>query len=303
MTPSTDKPNTPSDSDLALEQALVMARPLVTWLLRSGVGFGAFTNALKPVFLAQAERELTHQKISDSAISLLSGLHRKDVRRLRQSGQQSLDAIDARTLAQGKPSAANQVLTRWLTNGWPTTLEISATPQSFDALVRTVQSDVHPRAVLDELSRLGLVAQEGTQVRLVKEAFAPAPEQAQAQEMFAANVADHVAAGLQNLRPVPPGQKRATAPNSPSPRTFLEQSVFADGLSAESVEVLHQLANALWREALERVVQAAVPLCEQDQNTANPQRFRLGMFSYSQAEQAAASPGKSDVSDGDNNEA
>lgn len=281
MTQDPSNPDSPSASDLALEQALVMARPLVTWLLRSGVGFGAFTTALKPVFLAQAERELAQQRASDSAISLLSGLHRKDVRRLRQSGQESLDAIDARTLAQGKPSAANQVLTRWLTNGWPTTLEASATTPSFDALVRSVQSDVHPRAVLDELCRLGLVVQDGTQVHLIKEAFTPAPEQAQAQELFAANVADHLAAGLQNLRPGPQGgtgQEQAR-------RTFLEQSVFADGLSAESVAVLHQLANRLWQETLAQVAQAAVPLCEQDLHTAHPQRFRLGMFSYSQAEQ------------------
>ena len=45
-------------ADIALEQALVMARPLVTWLLRSGIGFGTFTTALKPVFLAQAGHEL-----------------------------------------------------------------------------------------------------------------------------------------------------------------------------------------------------------------------------------------------------
>lgn len=280
-------------ADIALEQALVMARPLVTWLLRSGIGFGTFTTALKPVFLAQAGHELGEGRVTDSALSLLSGLHRKDVRALRASGQSSLDAIDARTLAQSKPSAANQVLTRWLTNGWPTQLELTGTVQSFDTLARSVSSDVHPRAVLDELMRLGLVVQEGMQVHLLHEAFTPVPHHTQAQELFAANVADHLAAGLHNLRPSSAVISKAAHQHDQTQQSFLEQSVFADGLSAASVATLHQLANTLWFEALERVVQAAIPLCANDHNTPHPQRFRLGMFSYSQPEHprtANASP-------------
>jgi hypothetical protein len=277
-------PQTSVANDAALAQALVMARPLVTWLLRSGVGYGAFAAALKPVFLAQAELELLAEseadasRVTDSALSLLSGLHRKDVRSLRSAGADSLQAIDALTLAQGKPSAANQVLTRWLANGWPLLLDASGSDQSFDALARSTSKDFHPRAVLDELVRLGLVAEDGAQVRLLQQAFTPDPSKDEAQQLFAANVADHVAAGLQNLRPT-----SQPAPLAPQ-KSFLEQSVFADGLSAESVETLHQLSNTLWREVLERVVQAATPLCEQDKHAPQPERFRLGLFSYSQKE-------------------
>ena len=121
-------------------------------------------------------------------------------------------------------------------------------------------------------------AEEGAQVRLLQQAFTPDRSKDEAQQLFAANVADHVAAGLQNLRPM--SQPELLAPQ----KSFLEQSVFADGLSAESVATLHQLSNTLWREVLERVVQAATPLCEQDKETPQPERFRLGLFSYSQKE-------------------
>jgi len=65
-----------------LEQVLTMLQPLVVWLLRSGVGYTDLTAALKPVFLEAARTELTRigGKQTDSAVSLLSGLHRKDVR-------------------------------------------------------------------------------------------------------------------------------------------------------------------------------------------------------------------------------
>jgi len=91
-------------------------------------------------------------------------------------------------------------------------------------------------------------------------------------------VADHLAAGVHNLTGAGPGR-------------FLEQSVFADGLSVESVRQLHQLANRLWAEVLERVVAAAVPLCEQDEGLPDTQRFRLGLFSYSAPDGGATMPG------------
>jgi hypothetical protein len=64
-------------------------------------------------------------------------------------------------------------------------------------------------------------------------------------------------------------------------RQFLEQSVFADGLSAESVHLLEQLANTLWQEVLGATVKAALPLCEQDEAAGGDQRLRLGMFCFS----------------------
>ena len=36
------------------DEALAIVQPLVTWLVRSGVGYTEFVASLKPVFLAQA---------------------------------------------------------------------------------------------------------------------------------------------------------------------------------------------------------------------------------------------------------
>ena len=50
-----------------------------------GVTFSSFVNLLKEVFVEVAEREfrLDGKPPSDSRINLLTGVHRKDVRRLR----------------------------------------------------------------------------------------------------------------------------------------------------------------------------------------------------------------------------
>lgn len=250
---------------------------MVTWLLRSGVGYGEFVAAIKPLFLAQAERELRTQgqKVTDSALSLLSGLHRKDVRALRATAEGEQQAISAQRSAWGKPSLANQVITRWMGRAdMPDALPLTGAQDSFEALVQSVSRDVHPRAVLSQLQRLGIVREADGQVQLLREAFVPDPGQTEARCLMAGAVADHLQAGVHNLTTQGQGK-------------FLEQSVFADGLSPESVQQLHQLANALWSHVLRQVVQAATPLCEQDAEHPEPQRFRMGLFSYSAPETTA----------------
>ena len=283
-TPSQDSvvAGTPSDApEAVLGEVLAILEPLVTWLVRSGVGYASFAAALKPVFLAQAEQELARlgRKRTDSALSLLSGLHRKDVRALGEPALQVTADNAAQGARWGKPSAANQVATRWLSLDWPDVIPFAGPEPSFETLARRVSRDFHHRAVLDDLVRLGVVSEEEGRVRLSREAFIPQPGLSEARQLFAGSAVDHLAAGVHNLSGTPG-------------RRFLEQSVFADGLSEASVRTLHLLANQIWADALQRVVDQAVPLCAQDEGTANPQRFRLGLFSFSapEAPQDKSSP-------------
>lgn len=248
-----------------LPHALAVMGPLVTWLLRSGVSYGEFVTALKPIFLKAAQQELAHigARQTDSALSLLSGLHRKDVKALAAV----LDEPDP--LARlGKPSPASQVVTRWLSSGLPSALPLQGEAPSFEALARAVSTDVHPRSVLQELLRLGVVEEEAGQVSLRQQAFVPDARHVEARQLMSGSVADHLAAGVHNL-------------SSGADKTYLEQSVFADGLSEASARQLELLANTLWQEVLTRMVQAAVPLCAQDEPAEGNLRIRLGMFCYS----------------------
>ncbi len=265
--------------DSLLPEAMAIVQPLVTWLIRSGVGHNEFAAALKPVFLAQAQEELAKQnkKPTDSAVSLLSGLHRKDVRAFREKATDTLAQVQANGSAWGKPNAANQVATRWLSlENHTEPLPISGGPHSFETLSRSVSKDVHPRTILQELVRLGLAKEDDGRVHLLRDAFVPDASHKEARELFAGSVADHLQAGVHNL---------CTHPNdAQQPRKFLEQSVFADGLSPESVQQLNLLANELWAHVLKKVVEAATPLCEQDANHPTPQRFRIGLFSFAAPE-------------------
>ncbi len=275
-----DEKKTHLDPDQVLQQALVIMQPLVLWLLRSGVRHVEFSVAIKQIFLEQAASELArlHAKQTDSAISMLSGLHRKDVKALLTAmAQQESKTTGITRESLGRPTVPSQVMTRWLASGWPDNLPLAGDAQSFEALSRQVSSDVHPRAVLNELLRLGMAEQVGERVRLCRHAFVPDQQMTEAGNLLAGSTADHLAAGVHNL-------------SGPGSKKHLEQSVFADGLSQDSVRQLEALAGNLWQQVLSTMVKAAVPLNEQDEPAGGDQRIRVGMFCYSEPIQRKPAP-------------
>lgn len=272
-------------AQLALDQSLVVLAPLVRWLLHHGVHYGALAQGLKGVFLAEARRELESRgsKITDSALSVLSGVHRKDVRTF--AGQAAPAAVYT-------PSPAVILFTRWVTDvrfrelvpdggvSRPRTrLPRHGAELCFEALAREVSSDVHPRTLLEELQRLGLVKVEGDDVVLLSDRFVSRPGDASAAQTLAVNAADHLAAAVHNL--ISDGQPR-----------FLEQSVYANGLSLASGERLAEAARQLWAPAFEGMVAVATECVQaDDDNPQTPLRMRFGVYYYHEAAEGQKPPG------------
>ena len=255
-------------AQVAHSEALAMMVPQAQWLVRSGVTYTSFALALKGVFIEAARRDLRDAgaKVTDSALSVLSGVQRRDIREMNQ------DSV--RDIAPKTPSVASQAFTRWLTdpqfrgkNGRPLTLDKTGEPASFDTLARSVSSDVHPRTLLSEMERLGLVQVRNERVALSTAAFVPNEGFAELAELFSANVADHMAAAVHNL--------------SGRDDRFLEQSVFASGLSAESVEALGVKARQLWGTAFDSLVQETSQRYQRDQHDPSARmRMRFGIYYF-----------------------
>lgn len=269
-----------SRSDLALAASLRLLASLVTMLLREGVTYPHFAQALKQVFLEAAAKIIDERdgRPNDSNISMLSGVHRKDVREWRRAGK---PRPPAKTL-----SVAMQVFARWVSDpayrdeqGEPRLLERGGASGSFEELAASVSNDVHPRTVLEELLRLGVVAVDNqageatpTRLRLCSGAFVPREGYAEMLQLFADNVGDHVAAATSNL----------VGTEAP----LLEQSVYANGLSTESADALNALSRGLWAGVLQQMVRTATLLSKQDQGVEGAdERVRLGMYFYRESGQ------------------
>lgn len=273
--------NDETRADVLLREALVVMAPLARLLVTNGVPYPVFAQALKSVFLSAAQHELQREgkRITDSALSLLSGVHRKDVR--------AMTAPEAAPALPRAASMASEVCARWRYDptwqdelGLPRPLRIRGNDDSmasFEKLAQSVSKDFHARSVLDELVRLGVAEVRGETVLLRTEEFVPSGSFAEAASFFAANASDHVAACAANLR----GGADA------GPRPFLEHSVFADELSVESAERLQQLAKSLWTASVRKMVRAATEAVETDK--ARPagereHRFRFGSYCYHEQE-------------------
>jgi hypothetical protein len=267
-----------ANAELALREAAPLMAPLARWLLRHGVSYTGFAEMMKPVFVEAARGELGQgpQRATQSALSMLSGVHRKDVRAIEQ-------APHSVRPAPSRPPLASQVFTCWMTDpryrgtdGKPRTLARSGARRSFEGLCRELSNDVHPRTVLDELLRLGLVELAGENVAPLARGFVPAPRLDEMTAIFSANAADHLAAAVSNLTLDVP--------------KFLEQSIYADGLTPESIEHLHRAACAAWADAFEAVVTQARERVDLDRKGDGEQRMRFGVYFYSEPVAGADTP-------------
>lgn len=255
------------DADTTLEHVLSVMSELSAWLIRSGIGYTEFSAALKPVFYNEALRELDRikQKKTDSSISLLSGITRREVSTFRQDhGHHQKLTSYPNSLPVSVPA---RVVALWISSDLPDRLIISGEKNSFEYLVRQISTEKHPRSILLELKRLGIVGEDGDHVILQINSFTPQAQMNETKQLFIENLIDHVAAGVHNL--------------TMHDNAFLEQAIFADELTPQSIEKLKQQSLQLWENMSKQLLLHAIELCKQDTgDTEATRRFRLGIYQY-----------------------
>lgn len=152
-------------------------KPLIRMLLRSGVSYGTFADIAKRQYIEVALNEFSIEgrKQSVSRVSVITGLTRKEVRRVIGLDQAEEDQISDRY------NRAARVVAGWRRDkdfldqqGNPMDLSISGGANSFQGLVRRYSGDIPYRAVLDELDAAGSVERlDEDRVRLIHRAYLP----------------------------------------------------------------------------------------------------------------------------------
>ena len=246
---------------------------LVRLLIRQGIDYSAVQEWLKQAFVDETRRELERrgEKVTLSRISIISGVHRKDAKRLSEVQEQENPRSE-------KSSITSRLVSLWLGDsqyldeqGKPKRLGRSG-EGSFDALVESVSKDVRPRTILDDWLQRGLVSGDDQQgYELNAQALYPSEDQATKVAFFARNTTDHIAACEHNLR----------GESSPFP----ERSVFYNHLSEQSVNELQQLASEQGQALLVQLNKRAQQLAIQDDaNGGGDHRFILGTYFYREQE-------------------
>lgn len=275
---SSDPPATPActagaESGDALDQAVrSLLGPLARLAVARGVPCAAVQSRLRQAFVQAANEAHAalppHRRVS--RIATATGLNRREVTRLTQA---------AEAPPPRRPLAA-ELFARWTSDasyrdarGRPRVLPRQGPAPSFETLARSVTRDVHPRSLLDELLRLGLATAdaEADTVRLMREAFVPRGDSGRMLDFLGQNVGDHLGAAVANVLG--------------DGRQHFEQAVFADGLSAQSLDAVRATINRQWQALSAALVPQLDALIQADRaaGRAQDQRLRVGLFSYSEA--------------------
>ena len=178
-----------------LQAAVVrLLKPLVRILLRNGIPFGVFEELARWTYVDVAfqESSLPGRKLTDSRISIITGLSRKEVSRLKNIGAPEDNEAAPRF------NRAARVIGGWTRDprfldmkGQPAKLSLDNADNSFSDLVKAYGGDVPMRAVFDELLRVGSIAStgEGT-IELVDRAYVPKTGLSEKIEILGTDVSD-----------------------------------------------------------------------------------------------------------------
>jgi hypothetical protein len=251
-----------------------LLRPLIRLLIARGVTYPMLTDLLKRLYVQVALRDfgLGDAAPTDSRVTLLTGVHRKDVHRLR-AGPQGDAGLMPESVALG-----TQLVAAWITRPEFTDARRNPRPlprlasqgggRSFEALVASVSKDIRPRSVLDEWRRLGIVTlDDKDRVVLRTSAFVPSKDFDAMAFYLGHNVHDHIAAAAHNLlgEGVP----------------YLERSVHYDALDPKSVQALAALAKTAGMKALQALNRKAMASEARDRNSrAQKRRFTFGIYFF-----------------------
>jgi hypothetical protein len=250
-----------------------MLRPLVKLLLTHSITFPFMSDLLKSIYVEVAAEEflLQDRPQTDSRISLLSGVHRKDVKNLRP------DRVHEQTIPPSVSLSAKLVqmwgsdphrldetgrhrpLPRLISEGGG---------ESFEGLVSSVSKDIRSRVILDELVRTGIARiDDQGRVCLNTEPLVNKSDFDEKAYYIGQNLHDHLCAASHNLD----GQQPP----------LLESSIHCNKLTPESVAELDALSKRLGRQVLDELSKRTAELEARDEHKPDAQqRVNFGMYFF-----------------------
>jgi len=238
----------------------------LAWLaVRKGWLFPVLEQRLRHAYIAAAV-SLCEGEVTDSKISIMTGLQRRDIVRLRRE--------TAPPQNQRQPLA--EIIALWSNDqGYdPKGIPVQGEGASFATLARCIRKDVHPRTFLDVLIENGAVTEVGGKVILNTRTYKPLAGSDDQLAYLADNVGDHLASAVLNVADA---------------KQNYEMAVHYKGLSANAIEHLDQQFRIHMNQTLQELDRMARTFPETEDG---PYRFRAGGYFFDNLDAKA----KSDVS-------
>lgn len=235
--------------------------PLTRLLVARGVLFPDFVERMKAHYV-KAAQEITGEKLTDSRLSVLTGLQRRDITRLKEFEPKA-----------PRPNHLVRLVALWQTepdyteNGRPKTLSKNGDAPSFEALARDVLRDIHPRTMLDTLLATETVSFDKTtqEVRLLKTSYQPLAGSEDQITYLTHNMGDHLNAATENVLGKTPAH--------------FERAVHYSGLTQDQIDDLERDYQISQMALFESLSQKAAQLKKLSSGEGE-HRFRAGGYFY-----------------------
>ncbi len=263
-----------------------LLRPVVRQLIAYGVTYPAFNRIVRELYIEVAEDHfaLPFKRQTDSRLSLVTGINRKEVSQLRRRKIGKLSAVEV------EDTVVTHVIGRWMAgppyadadarpHRLPYEAEAPRTP-SFARLVRDLGVDVPVRSVLDELLRIGAVELlPNGDVVLRREAHIPPADAEGKLTLLGSDPAELFSTIAHNIE----------HPDTP----WLQRKVVYDNIGSEALPELSQAARTIGEDFVRRA-NALLASYDRDRNPnapgGTPTRVALGTYHFEEEAPAAVPP-------------
>jgi hypothetical protein len=226
----------------------------LAWLaVRKGWLFPVLEQRLRHAYV-EAAVSLCEGEVTDSKVSVMTGLQRRDIVRLRRE--------TASPQNHRQPLA--EIIALWSNDQDydPKGIPVQGDGASFSTLARCVRKDVHPRTFLDVLIENGAVTEVGGKAILNTRNYQPLAGSDDQLAYLADNVGDHLASAVSNV--------------VDAARNY-DMGVHYKGLSANAIERLDKQFRARMNQTLKDLDTMARTMPETEDG---PYRFRAGGYFF-----------------------
>ncbi|HHS99738.1 MAG TPA: hypothetical protein ENK73_02680 [Thiomicrospira sp.] len=252
--------NTTTNKEAILTKALTkILKPLVRLLIHQNITYVGLLNMLKKTYVEVAEESFSIEgkRMTDSRISLLTGVHRGEVKHIRT------EVLNQPSEKELKAGLSAQLMSIW--TGHQAYLNENNEPQalyrcaqdgspSFEKLVLSVSKDKHPRSILDDWLHQGLVklvVEDNKEfVILTEKGYVPEADFEEKLFFAGKNIGDHLAVVAHNLENQTP--------------SMFDRAVYYQHLSEASIKTIEEASKEKMIAALTELNQLASQLQMQD---------------------------------------
>ncbi len=266
-----------SGEEALLDALKTILKPMARLLIRQNITYTGLQRLLKQIYVKVADEsfQLDNKRQTDSRISLLTGVHRADVKNIRNTPPEKLTAKEI------KASLSAQIMSIW--TGHRDFLDKENKPKplfktssegnpSFEQLVLSVSKDKHPRSFLDDWLNQGIIElhKKNQKEMIVLSEKGYVPEADYEEKLFFAgkNIGTHLSVVVNNLENTNPA--------------MFDRAVFYQNLTEYSVKELEKLAKSKMMDVLIEINQRASELQEKDNTLEDADHeMHVGAYFYS----------------------